>query len=283
MEHDLQDATLVLLGHGSTLNPDSAAPTLQHADTLRARGLFRQVLCGFWKEEPGFAGVLRGAFAPRVFVIPLFISDGYFTEQVIPRELGFGRSPDGSLERIRRDGDRWLGYGEPVGTHDGMTDVILARAREVVGTGPDAPAPGETSLFIAGHGTGLNENSRKAIEHQVGIIAGTNTYHDVHAIFMEEDPRIGDCHRLAGTRNIVVVPFFIADGLHSHEDIPVMLGESVADVQARLAAGLPTHPNPAVRDGRRVWYARGIGTEPLMAEVILARTRELADRIPRAG
>ena len=68
------DAALVLVGHGSTLNADSSAPTYQHADELRRREIFAQVVECFWKLEPGIAGVLRGVFAPRVFIVPLFIS-----------------------------------------------------------------------------------------------------------------------------------------------------------------------------------------------------------------
>ena len=74
--------------HGSTLNAESSAPTYQHADELRRRKIFAQVVECFWKLEPPICGVLRGVFAPRVFVVPLFISEGYFTEEVIPRELG---------------------------------------------------------------------------------------------------------------------------------------------------------------------------------------------------
>src|SRR5688572_31926478 len=101
MPTDYKDATLVLVGHGSTLNAESAEPTYQHADELRRRGIFAEVLETFWKQEPCIAAVLRGAFTPRVFVVPLFISDGYFTEQVIPRELGL--FPDGSekFERVK--------------------------------------------------------------------------------------------------------------------------------------------------------------------------------------
>ena len=43
MSENLSDAALVLAGHGSTLNADSAAPTYQHADELRRRGIFAQV------------------------------------------------------------------------------------------------------------------------------------------------------------------------------------------------------------------------------------------------
>ena len=86
---DFSDAALVLIGHGSTLNAESAAPTYQHADELRRRAIFGQVIEAFWKLEPSICGVLRGVFARRVFIVPLFISEGYFTEEVIPRELGF--------------------------------------------------------------------------------------------------------------------------------------------------------------------------------------------------
>ena len=49
MNGDFDDADLVLVGHGSTLNAESAAPTLEHAESIRRRGLFSQVLEGFWK------------------------------------------------------------------------------------------------------------------------------------------------------------------------------------------------------------------------------------------
>lgn len=274
--NDFSDAALVLLGHGSTLNADSAAPTLRHADELRRRGIFAQVLTGFWKEHPFFSGVLRGAFARRVFVVPLFISEGYFTEEVIPRELGFAERGQTEFPRVQKRGDRVFHYCGPVGTHPSMTDVILARARDVVSGTPGGPTAGDSSLFVAGHGTGNNDNSRRAIEDQVLLIRKRGVYRDVHAIFMEEDPRIQESYKLAETSNLVVVPFFISDGLHSYEDIPVMLGEPVDAVQERFRRGEPTWINPTEKLGKRVWYGRSIGDEAHIPDVILERVRESA-------
>ena len=93
---------------------------------------------------------------------------------------------------------------------------------------------------------------------------------------MEEEPRIADCYKLAQSRNIVMVPFFISDGLHSHEDIPVMLGAPQDTVRERLKLGQPTWRNPTEREGKRLWYTASIGSEPLMAEVILERVGEAA-------
>lgn len=266
----------MLVGHGSTLNAESAVPTYQHADALRRRNLFAQVVECFWKIEPSICGVLRGVFAPRVFIVPLFISDGYFTEEVIPRELGFCAKGRKEFHRTQQRGSQTLHYCGPVGTHDSMTAVLLARAKEVVEKHPfpRAPRPDETTLFIAGHGTGNNENSRKAIERQVELIRAQKVYAGVHPIFMEEEPRIGDCYAIAQTKNIVMVPFFISDGLHSYEDIPVMLGEPVRLVQERYKSGQPTWRNPTEKHGKRVWYSASIGNEPHIADVILERVCE---------
>ena len=274
---NFSDAALVLVGHGSTLNADSSAPTYQHADELRRRKLFAQVVECFWKLEPPICGVLRGVFAPRVFIVPLFISEGYFTEEVIPRELGLSAPGQIAYSRVQQRGPQTLFYCGPVGTHDSMTGVLLARARDVVETHPfpRAPKPNETALFIAGHGTGNNENSRKAIERQVELIRAMNVYAEVHAVFMEETPRIADCYELAQAKHIVMVPFFISDGLHSFEDIPVMLGESERVVQGRLKSGQPTWRNPTEKQGKLVWYTPSIGSEPHIADVILERVREV--------
>ena len=276
MSDNFSDAALVLVGHGSTLNAESSAPVYQHADELRKRKIFAQVQEAFWKIEPYLTGVLRGVFAPRVFIVPLFISEGYFTEEVIPRELGFS---DGQrrLDRVSpHQPKQKLYYCGPIGTHDSMTDVLLRRAREVVDQHPfpRAPKPEDTTLFIAGHGTGNNENSRKAIERQADLIRAKKLYREVHSVFMEEDPRISDCYTIARAKNIIMVPFFISDGLHSYEDIPVMLGESEKAVRERLAQGQPTWRNPTEKKGKLVWYSAAIGNEPHIADVILQRVRE---------
>jgi sirohydrochlorin cobaltochelatase len=279
LENDFSDAALVLAGHGSTLNAESALPTHRHADTLKERRIFAQVLEAFWKEEPGFAGALRAAFARRVFVVPLFISEGYFTEQVIPREMGFWDA-DGKLRRTVRRGAQTFHYCAPVGTHESMTRVIVGRAVAALqqSAGGGAVPTTQATLFIAGHGTGNSENSRKAIERQVELIRPTGQFADVHAVFMEEEPRIADCYTLAATRDIVMVPFFISDGLHSYEDIPVMLGLQPEEVQARYRRGEPTWANPTELRGKRVWYTPSIGMEPHLPEVILERVREAAAR-----
>jgi len=274
---DFSDAALVLMGHGSTKNVESAAPVYQHAVALRQRNVFAEVREAFWKQEPQVKEVFERISRRRVFVVPLFISEGYFSEEVIPRELGFSLSDD-QKSRITQLASGLTHYCKPIGTHDSMTDLLLARSRETVEKFPfpRAPKPKDITLFIAGHGTERSENSRKAIERQVELIRAKNLYAAIHAIFMEETPRIAECYQLAQTRNIVIVPFFLSDGMHTQEDIPVMLGEPERIVKQRLAAGQLTWRNPTERHGKLVWYAPAVGTEPRIADVILERVVELA-------
>ena len=270
---NFSDAALVVLGHGTTQNENSAAPVYQHAAELRRRKIFAEVREAFWKQEPQIKKVLPEISAPRVFIVPLFISEGYFSSEVIPRELGFGCK----LSTLQTLNTR-IFYCRPVGTHESMTEVILSRAKKIVEQFPfpRAPKPEDITLFIAGHGTEKNENSRKAIERQVELIRAMNRYAGVHAIFMEESPRIAECYQLAPTKNLVVVPFFISDGLHTQEDIPVLLGEAKPVVEQRLAAGQPPWRNPTEKNGRLVWYSPAVGSEPRLADVILERVREAA-------
>jgi sirohydrochlorin cobaltochelatase len=277
---NFSDAVLVVLGHGTTLNDQSAAPVHQHVAELRRRHLFREVRAAFWKQEPQIKTVLTEISAPRIFIAPLFISEGYFASEVIPQALGFPSVPS-TLNAPRST----QFYCRPVGSHDHMTKVILSRAAEVMKQFPfpRPPKAANTTLFIAGHGTEKNKNSRIAIERQVDLIRAQHIYAAVHAIFLDESPRIPECYALAQTKNLVVVPFFISDGLHTEEDIPVLLGEAERIVKQRLAAGQPTWRNPMEKNDKLVWYSPAVGSEPLMAEVILERVRECAAGILPAG
>lgn len=270
----MSHTALVVLSHGTELNPGSAQPAIQHAAELRRRRIFREVREAFWKQAPQIKTVLAEISAPEIFIVPLFISEGYFSTEIIPQELGFSSVPASIFK-----GQSTLHYCRPVGSHDLMTTVILARAREMAEKFPfpRVPKPADTTLLIAGHGTGRNPNSRKAVERQVELIRALAIYADVGAIFMEEEPLIKGCAEKVHTRNIIVVPFFISDGLHVVEDIPVLLGEPEKRVKDCLAAGQPTWRNPTEKHGKRIWYSPSVGTEPLMADVILERVLETAN------
>jgi len=252
-------SALLIVGHGSTVNADSSAPTFDHAAEITRRGVFGEVYCAFWKEEPSLRQVLHMVDADDIYVVPNFISEGYFTRTVIPRELELA----GQI--TQRNGCA-IKYCEPVGSHPRMTELLLRRAAEVA---PGVPSE-KTSLFIVGHGTDLNDNSAAAAKREVQKIVESGLYAEVLNAYMEEEPLIANWDEYASQPNVVVVPFFIADGLHSYEDIPVLLGivaESTGAASAKQKE-IFRH-NPYQRRGRSLYYGSAIGTEPLFAEVIL--------------
>ena len=250
-------SALVVVGHGSTVNPDSSTPTFVHADAIRERGCFGEVYCAFWKEEPSLRQVLYMVDSQDVYVVPNFISEGYFTRTVIPRELEL-------CGPLTVHGEREIKYCEPVGNHSRMTEVLLKRAAEVA-PGVD---PAEASLMIIGHGTNLNDNSAAAVLHQVEKIRAMNRYGEVLGTFMEEAPFVADWGKMTSMGHVVAVPFFVADGLHSYQDIPVLLGIETETGSAASESEV-FRRNPHCLHGRQLYYASAIGTEPLFADVIL--------------
>ena len=263
------NSALLIVGHGSSVNPDSSAPSFAHAAEIRRRNLFADVACAFWKEEPSLRDAVflfEDAAIREVFVVPNFISEGYFTETVIPRELELS----GRLT-TRASGQLWK-YCEPVGNHPLVTELLLQRAREIA---PNIPER-QTSLLIVAHGTDLNDRSAVAAKREVEKIRALNRYAAVLNVYMEEEPRVSDWAGLTSTENVVVVPFFISDGLHSYEDIPALLG--IADISEKTSA-----TNPHQLHGRSLYYAKAIGTDPRVADVVLEQVAafDRSDCVPR--
>lgn len=263
---------LVVLSHGSQRNPASSVPAYEHANRIRDTDAFDVVKVGFWKEEPHISETLRTVRSSEIYAVPLFISEGYFTMTVLPRELrlqDWDQNAWGSTDGVSAtptthqvgDTDATVQYCGPVGTHKVMSDVILQRARSIL----DQPITEDVGLAIVGHGTERNEQSAKAIEYHAERIRNQGLFGRVRALYMDEEPEIDDVTAYFDTSRIVVVPLFIADGYHTQEDIPEDMG---------LPWGPDGYQVPATVDGRELWYTGAVGTEPLLATVILERAAQ---------
>src|SRR5438046_5547667 len=189
MKTDYSSSALLIVGHGSTVNPDSSAPTLANAAESRRRKVFADVACVFWKEEPSLRDALF-VFDPEpireVYVVPNFISEGYFTQTVVPRELEL----NGRITK-RSNGQTWK-YCEPVGNHPAMTELLLKRAYDIA---PDVD-PAKISLLIVAHGTDVNENSAGAAKREPEKIRALGKYAAVLNVYMEEPPLVSDWRKL---------------------------------------------------------------------------------------
>jgi sirohydrochlorin cobaltochelatase len=240
---------LVIVGHGSHLNEDSSLPVYEHAQRIRRSGEFDEVVECFWKEEPSMRHVLDTVESEEVYVVPAFISEGYFTQQVVPRELGL-EGP------VTKKGCKTVRYAGPLGTFEEMPDVILERVGDLM---RGKELSGRTALVLLGHGTDLNKNSGGVIYLNAERIRKRGIYDLVEVGFLDQEPEIGSVVESVAAWNIILIPVFIAEGWHTRETIPEDLG----------LTGEVT-----VRKDRTIFYGAPVGTHPSMANLIAARARQ---------
>ena len=182
--------------------------------------------------------------------MPVFMANGYFTDRVVPRELGL----DG--RRTVRGGRR-IHYCPPVGTDPRMAQIVLYRAAEVVSR-PDE-VRSKVTLLVLGHGTDRHPRSADTTLSLVGRLRNEPGYERVVPAFLDQKPFLDRVLEDEVSADTIVVPFFVSEGWHVGTTVPRELA-----LESRMAE---------VR-GRRVWYAKPVGTHPAMAEVV----RNLVER-----
>jgi sirohydrochlorin cobaltochelatase len=218
---------------------NAGRPAYAHAGLLRRRGAFGKIRVAFWKQEPALRHALHGFEADPIFVVPLFMAEGYFTREVIPCELQL------TGPCTQRNGRRVF-YTRPVGAHPDVADVVEERAVE-------AGAYGRSVVVILGHGTPRNPCSAETAYRHAERVAGRGHFAAVRVAFIDQAPNIADMLRTRDDTEWVIVPLFMADGWHVSETIPQDLG---------LTGHTGGGPDAGIRLGRAV------GSHPRMVRVI---------------
>lgn len=243
---------LVIVGHGSHLNEDSSLPVYKHAERIRRNYSeeFDEVAECFWKEEPSMRHVLDTVESGDVCVVPAFISEGYFTRQVIPRELGL-EGP------VTKKSNKTIRYAGPLGTFEQMAGVILERIEDLM-RGKDTSG-GRTALVLLGHGTDLDSCSSGVIFQNAERIRERGVFGSVEEAFLDQKPEVGEVVAGVDAEHVILIPVFIAEGWHTRETIPADLGLT-GEVTVRE---------------KTIYYGAPVGTHPSMADLIAARARKL--------
>jgi siroheme synthase-like protein len=229
------ERSLVLLAHGSEKDAGARMAVEEHAERLRERAVFGRVAVGFWKHPPSFLEALSACAGTPVTVVPLFMAEGFYTAEVIPREVA-------TLTPIAGLKAQPVTIARPIGTHERMADAIVARAREAGATPAD-------TLVVLGHGTPRNPRSGDSTYEQAARIRGRGEFASVVELFLDQEPSLAEVRGIARTSRAVIVPFFLTDGWHAGQQVPSELASEV-------------------RSGR-VIYAEAAGTHALVTEVIL--------------
>jgi sirohydrochlorin cobaltochelatase len=174
-----------------------------------------------------------------VVTVPVFISNGYFTRTVIPREMRL----DGRV--TVRDGQR-ITLTDPVGSDPSLAEVIVERAL-------DSGARPEDAVAVLGHGTRRDSESEKNVYAMADRVAATGRFAEAGAIFLDQEPGMLQLLERFRARTVVVVPLFIADGWHVGQTIPAELALEGPETR---------------RSDRVVRYTPPVGTHASVANVI---------------
>ena len=230
---------LLLVGHGSSLTRDASAPVYEHAARIRKRRHFDEVHVAFWKEPPWICDALGLIACDDVYVVPMFLAEGYFTRRVVPRELGPTRPAH---------------LCPALGAHPCMARLVAKRAASV-------PVPRrQTALVVVGHGTERIATSSDTVRRVTRELRERSGFARVACGFLDEQPRIESVVNDIDAAHVVLVPFFMGEGYHTRTTIPGVLGLEGART---------------TRGGRVLWYTKPVGTLPEVAMAAVTLTHRM--------
>ncbi|MFC7019751.1 MULTISPECIES: CbiX/SirB N-terminal domain-containing protein [Haloarcula] len=110
------DATLVIVGFGSSSKPYQRETARYHAARLREQSAYESVLTCYLLQNPAVECVRYNVTTNRAVAVPMFVSRTDATGSHIPDALELER---GGIE-----------YGEPFGEHPRLTDAIHAEVEK---------------------------------------------------------------------------------------------------------------------------------------------------------
>lgn len=128
---------------------------------------------------------------------------------------------------------------------------------------------GKKGILLVGHGSKLPYN-KELVEETAGLIAGRHPDFIVKCGFMNmNSPSIDDAMQEFRSEQIdllVVVPLFLAKGVHILKDIPAIIGLDEGETRGQFAL-----------NGRSVplLYADPIGSDPLLADLMVKNAQRM--------
>lgn len=212
---------------------------------------FDEVVTVYWKEQPHFRDVHAQTTARNLLIVPIMTASGYYTNTVLPREIGFGAPSPGRSVHIAR----------PIGELPGMTEIVVEQG--IAAATEAGIEPREAHLLLIGHGTRRDPVRSGATTHRhVVEIANRAIFLSAAAGFLDQDPEVAPAFDAVGGREpIIIVPFLIANGGHGADDIPRAIG---TEPGSRIASV----------DGRAVLFADAVGEHPRIVHLILQAAEE---------
>lgn len=243
-------AGLLLVGHGAHTLAGATRALADHARALSQRNLFAAVGWGFLKGTPPAEAALDALALSRIYVVPCFMSDGYFVRTVVPGRLGLAGARSSRLGREIR-------YCPPLGSAPALADLVARRLEAAAAD--ERLALDALDAIVVGHGSSDNSASAAATAALAVRVAERSAARAVHIAFLDQAPTLEDVVAGLAGRALVVAGLFAADGRHAD-----------ADVRRRLGMAAGAHRGFRA-DGRRVLYTGAVGADPAVVDLLIER------------
>jgi sirohydrochlorin cobaltochelatase len=261
---ELNDAALLIVGHGRSNSPVSTALIQGHASAISDRHIFKEVYSGFIKLAPFMDAQLAEIENDTVHIVPCFASPGSLTKTAIPERLGLKGN-------ITQRGNQTLYYCEPVGNHPMVTQQICNIVEKTVRTS-GVPAD-DTTIIVVGHGSGQNPQSEIDTRHLADQLDQLALSEKVIALFLDQAPNLTDWLSHCTTTHAIIVGYLFSGGSHETVDVPKLLGINPSLTKDRLANDQAI--GPIEIESRQLWLSPPIGADKVVQDVIIERALEI--------
>ena len=235
---------ILLIAHGSSL--PYAEETFKEIANKYIAKTGHNTEVGYMKvAEPSISEAIniltsRNSAIKKIIAMPVFLAPGIHTNIDIPIILGLNpketdpRCPDGNYPD-----DHYLNQTNPIsftgeidlieciGPDSIIIDIINKRVKEVLIESEKDIDPEKTAVLLVSHGSRLNYN-REFINNIYKQYKNQTNFH-VGQGFMELcEPTISqgidNIAKETDFDRLIVVPVFLAPGVHTNRDIPSILG-----------------------------------------------------------
>ncbi|MZR29060.1 CbiX/SirB N-terminal domain-containing protein [Sneathiella litorea] len=233
--------SVMIVAHGSSVSEDAQDAARQHALTLQQSNRYGRVDICF---------LVRGHTPPylpsgEIFLLPFFMSNGYFVTQRIPELFELE-------EGYRIEPERKVLLCDALGIDPELAGIISTMAGDVCHE--QGYSPSGIHLVLVAHGSEKSTASAEATFLQQQAVDRRGEFAKVSSTFLNQSPHLEEwlCEQPEKGPPIVLIGLFAADGPHASEDVP----GAISTWRHRTGSKLPVH------------YAGAIGTRPEIVRLI---------------
>ena len=198
----------MIVAHGDCGGRGDNLLARELARRIRLSKRYDDVQVGFMRCDPSIEDVAARIACENIRLYPLFLSDGYYVREAIPKRLAIA----GGIDKAGRH----VTIETPLGLNEKLP-AVLAQAASAASASRGID-PAMVNVLLVAHGSAQSPHSADVANTIARGIAAAGHFAKVRTCFLEEPPLFGDELERA-TDPTLVLGLFAGGGLHAEEDV----------------------------------------------------------------